>query len=357
MYVVFDSTEVWKDLLFSKTSMRVLFEYKESIGIKVALPQVVVLEAINHVREEIEAAVVANNNRISKLSKTAAISIGKMLYQRDIDKLVDEFRGKIEKVIEKKFDALIPIPEVPHENLVMRDLNRKKPFERSGKGYRDALIWESILQLGRETQDKIVFISENTKDFSEDGSGLHKDLRDDQFEAGLYRSGVDLITSVREFVSEHIIPKLPEEKRIIESFNQVSKQPFEDALIDWMYDQFYGIDIDGDEIDLEYYYEEITLTGVTQVNTMDCIESREISDTKGYLKLACEFEIDVDTTIHSSNYDSYISDNSLSWNDLDYESSYTSESIQCTVEWIIIVQVDREKGIIDSVEIESLTTA
>ena len=48
---------------------------------------------------------------------------------------------------------IIPYPSTSHKDLVSRDLARKRPFQESGKGYRDALIWESLLTICTKPND------------------------------------------------------------------------------------------------------------------------------------------------------------------------------------------------------------
>lgn len=74
---------------------------------------------------------------------------------------------------------LPPYPQTQHANLVSRCLAQKKPFSNKDKdrGYRDALIWDTIVDLVKANPDShIVFISSNTNDFSQGTNELHPDL-------------------------------------------------------------------------------------------------------------------------------------------------------------------------------------
>jgi hypothetical protein len=72
----------------------------------------------------------------------------------------------------------LPIPALPHADLVVRDLVEKKPFTASGKGYRDALIWLSFLATIDNNTTKAILVTSNTNDFgSQDKSDLHPDLK------------------------------------------------------------------------------------------------------------------------------------------------------------------------------------
>lgn len=76
---------------------------------------------------------------------------------------------------------ILPMPDVSIEELLLRDIDKRKPFSEKGKGFRDALTWESIRKLHSlkdENSSKIIFVT-NDRDFSDDGSNLHEDLRKD----------------------------------------------------------------------------------------------------------------------------------------------------------------------------------
>jgi hypothetical protein len=70
-------------------------------------------------------------------------------------------------------------PNISHAEVVTRELQRRKPFNPKGGGYRDYLIRRTVLSIAREAPDStVIFATANTKDFADEG-GLHPDLRAD----------------------------------------------------------------------------------------------------------------------------------------------------------------------------------
>ena len=110
--------------------------------------------------------------------------------------------------------CILGYPSVKHQKVVKRDLDERRPFRRvkSGSiGYRDTLIWESILDFCQRAHNdsEILFITQNTKDFSdEDGERLHADLKDDLLRKNLPGDRVTLITNPRKFLDEEILADL-----------------------------------------------------------------------------------------------------------------------------------------------------
>jgi hypothetical protein len=70
--------------------------------------------------------------------------------------------------------ATVPLPTVGHQVLLTRALESRKPFdERGGDGYRDALIWHTVLDICRECDGdtQVVFVTNNTNYFCDKDAG------------------------------------------------------------------------------------------------------------------------------------------------------------------------------------------
>ena len=71
-------------------------------------------------------------------------------------------------------------PAVSVADLLERDLDRRKPFGKDGKGFRDALLWETVKVVCAgllDPADLVLFVTANSKDFCDDTGDLHPDLR------------------------------------------------------------------------------------------------------------------------------------------------------------------------------------
>jgi len=77
--------------------------------------------------------------------------------------------------------TILPYPDVSHRDVTARALARRRPFDSLGhEGYRDALIWESVLAFARTlARERVVLVSRNSKDFADAAGDLHADLRRD----------------------------------------------------------------------------------------------------------------------------------------------------------------------------------
>lgn len=156
---------------------------------KVVFPQVVLDELLRQQRDWVKD----NHGAVAKVVDRMR---GNPIDVSDTaEKLKTSFDG-LSKQIDKSFDALkahsgvevAPIPAAPDltSRLVARDLARKRPFLEVGSegwsaGYRDAVIWETVLEcLGwLEDDEKLIFVTADKGFLTDDKKSLHADLLDD----------------------------------------------------------------------------------------------------------------------------------------------------------------------------------
>jgi hypothetical protein len=87
--------------------------------------------------------------------------------------------------------ALQPdLPAVTHGSVVTRILDRKKPSRAKDQGYRDTLLWETVKEFAAE--GRVILISGNTKDFSDEGQTLAAELVDEVVNSGFDSDRVTL---------------------------------------------------------------------------------------------------------------------------------------------------------------------
>ena len=145
---------------------------------------------------------------------------------------------------------ILDLPDVSHQTLLEADLGKRKPFDEHGKGYRDALIWHTLLEEAAKTPGQAVrFVTANTSDFcvkNDDGTTLAPTLRAQAEKAGVADIGwvpnlKDLLEELRsgvEFVSE--LPSEGKEDVLLETAYGLARSYLDD------------LDLDVDPHDLSY---------------------------------------------------------------------------------------------------------
>jgi predicted nucleic acid-binding protein len=196
MKVVIDTTVFGQGFHSRSADVRLLRNFLERTGAELYLPAIVIEEAANLVRKSMEEAntklgavrrLTGDESRYGKLELEGALKI----YPESLDALLKSMKAQI-----------LPYPSVSHPKLVERALIPNKPFVASGRGYRDTLIWFSILELARNCTTEISFISGNTDDWcqSRNELKLHGDLLKDLDAEGIDTSRFRMFDSLGDFI-------------------------------------------------------------------------------------------------------------------------------------------------------------
>jgi len=101
--------------------------------------------------------------------------------------------------------------DVPLSDIVQRCNLRRKPFgAKSDKGFKDTLLWETLLRHVVTTEQVTHLITDNHKDFAADHSGseLHSDLVDDLDRRHYSSQSVRLHKDLATFVRQEVVPLL-----------------------------------------------------------------------------------------------------------------------------------------------------
>lgn len=201
--IVLDSTVLRADYPLRRPASRAFLEGLRLVpAAQLCVPEVVVDEAENGFREELLKA----RERVARAAEELGRILGTEIAPAEtasVDDLASAYRERLLETIASVGGKVLPYPKIDHKRLVQRDLQRRKPFDAGGKGYRDALIWETVRLLGVLGPERVVFVSNNTKDFG-DGPSVHPDLHKDLMNP----HRVKLVRSLAAVNEQLIVPKL-----------------------------------------------------------------------------------------------------------------------------------------------------
>jgi len=174
MLVILDTTETYKDLLLENIAFSVIRSLVSTGLITLVVPKIVVDETINHSRKELEGAV-----KSLGIFKQLAPSLVEVLPQIDLEAYVQNYSETLSARLDELGAKQPGYDMLNVDALVTRALEGRKPFDPSGRrGFRDAIIWETVLHELNQFRQEAVLVTRNTNDFGEDG-GLASDLRSD----------------------------------------------------------------------------------------------------------------------------------------------------------------------------------
>jgi|GEM_PF-2911788 len=217
--VVLDTSVLHGDYLLEKQDLSELLDKVEKAKVTVYLPKVVLDEHISHYNIEYTASRERLKTAIERLSKLPAIDVS----QFSVPEASGSYRNLLEDIISRRNIVIVDYPDIKTKRVMERCLNRQKPFGkiREGKnidsGFKDWIIWETILNLLNSCCNRVLFVSTNHIDFAEKATGpLHKDFTDDLIAQGYSKECVEFVPSLKMasrllFGSSDIDPNLKAE--------------------------------------------------------------------------------------------------------------------------------------------------
>jgi hypothetical protein len=237
--------------------------------------EITVREHARHYQQQAPAAAAKAKASISQLSK--------LLLDKPVPAIPSlrdtvEFEPTFRKRLKELGIEVVPIPEVTHATIVDRDLGQLKPFNASGKGYRDVLIWLGFLNCLDRATEKAIFVTSNSNDFcGAGGSDLHSDLLADiqQHTPGC---SANRYASVKILVDELVKPRLKvlagEEEKTQEILNQIKAGSYKYFSLPDVVDDGL-LTFKSQEADGIFYAGDVPLEEPIWVTTVDAPENVE----------------------------------------------------------------------------------
>lgn len=309
MNIVLDTNIIFQDPRMSGPNFQILLELLKQKEIKIYLPQVVVDEVINKFKNKIQSIHDTIDKEINALQRLMADSIDPVLDEDTIDLGVQEYVDYLNSVINEYGIHIIPYPDIPHEKVAKRAMEKLKPFSNSGAGYRDCLIWESIKTL-LSLEDKvlvlpeIIFISANYKDFGVSEIDIHPDLKKQLFEEGYHQDSIGLFPSLKEFIEKRIKINLAHENRIKEIVQNNESEDFDlrSEIRESLNKDFINMEIDSYSIGLPSEFEDLTVQSYSEEFEIHDFSVKRISAEKFVFDIAISSEVYFDLFIFKMDY-------------------------------------------------------
>jgi len=163
MKIFIDTNVFYNDWFMRNANFKYLFHYISNDGHSLIISKLVIQEAENIRQRELSEAlhdIKCSINKMQKLNANILSYDAEGLGVNDYD---------LTLLIQSRADNLeiIGYDDIPHSEVVIRALNNKKPFMEGEKGYRDTLIWLSLIDYivkNNESED-VIFITQNKSDF------------------------------------------------------------------------------------------------------------------------------------------------------------------------------------------------
>lgn len=132
-------------------------------NVNIYIPEIVIRERIQQVREEVGQKVNTINETINSY-KSLLVRIGKAKTRTSLQRVL---RSQASSFIKKHKITAAPLPVVDSNNLIDRALAKRPPFNTKGAGFKDALIYLTMLHDAQISNTDIYILCSNDKGFTE----------------------------------------------------------------------------------------------------------------------------------------------------------------------------------------------
>lgn len=237
MLLLIDTNIIFNNWFLRSPQFALLANFCRNTGAKLMLPQVVIDEVDAKFKAERSKTVQSLQDvlrRCTDLSNEPIPAIAIDMNQPY--SFVDVAANHFQNVEVLSYDL------VEHAVMVKKAIAYKRPFRESEKGYRDCLMWLSVLQhlarphrrSGSMPPEHIAFINQNTSDFCDknDPTKLHQDLLAD-LDAYQIKNEISMFTSLRAFIDARVDSSLHsvEHRAFVDELDENIENAVEDGAI------------------------------------------------------------------------------------------------------------------------------
>jgi len=204
-YIFLDTNIFYNNWHLKNANFKYLFNYLENTGYKLIISELVSEEVQNIHKREFELSYNELRQAIHKIEKL--IDETNMI---DIDALPNVIYN-FKELLEEKARSVefISYEHINQREVVRRALQKIRPFQEEDKGYRDTLIWLSLLSFLSKKQIKgqVIFVTNNKSDFyNKENNNFHSDLKKDIENLNL-ECTFKTYTSLFNFIEDNIDKK------------------------------------------------------------------------------------------------------------------------------------------------------
>lgn len=173
MDVILDSNILRRHLSLRGSPIDLLIDYVTKTRSRVVLCSVVLEEARHNYRGELLERI-EKLKAVERSLRGIPTTIASLAVPNpDIEAEVNHYTHHLHTTLRTKPSEVVPYKNEYLPDLVSRAVDRRRPMQKDGQQFRDALLWLTVLDYAESCVDRrVVFVSSNSKEFA-DGPGSH----------------------------------------------------------------------------------------------------------------------------------------------------------------------------------------
>jgi hypothetical protein len=172
-FVMVDTNALMRDYLLIEANIQTFLRGCHRCHITVYFPDVVIDELVGNYEKDI-ARLRSEHGSVTR--KLRRLGIQAKTVDFNVKQETESYRTHVHQMITYHGVTLIPYPEVSPKALVRSSYSGRKPFQESGEGFKDFLVFESLKAVAAQQTGEGWFVTANSKDFCGADGQLHSDL-------------------------------------------------------------------------------------------------------------------------------------------------------------------------------------
>ncbi len=276
--IVPDANVLFTDPFFQSIAAKAIEAAGRYMDIKLTVGDITLDEVRNIFNEQLEAMV---NDIKRVVGRAEAIKletgVNKYVLGFNSKKSFEAWEERWNKI--KKESASLPYPIIDARELAQRSIQEYRPFLKGDKGYRDYLLWISILNALQADDCNYILVSNDNGFYAENSTQLHPDLEKEL--ASLKLSGrVAARKSLADVVDEFIKPQLKPDEVVAVAIESGKVNDFTDKYdqVDILiYEYLIAIEIPEEWV-RKYDYYDASFDVAEDVTFTDLVSTLELDD-------------------------------------------------------------------------------
>jgi hypothetical protein len=196
--VVLDTSAIYHDFDLTNRETSLLLQEADRHGMHIYVPEVVVQEMTAHCLDQLRKTSRDLDEAHRFLNRVLARDVPQFYRINEMSRAATAYEAGLRRRLRGLGIEILRLPSGVQlmRDLLQRERLKRKPFKPDGQGLRDALLWESALELCRREPLPLALVTGNTRDFADEATRtqLHQHLVLDLRSVGVRRS--ELYTSI-----------------------------------------------------------------------------------------------------------------------------------------------------------------
>lgn len=205
MKIILDTNSI-KDVLLKSVLLDELNARTDRLKLSIFIPEIVLIEKHRLFEEEFKSNFKSWGQSSSFFSLLNENSYSPPL---DFNEAIELYSKKLSTRLQKLNISVIETPQINTNVLLQRDINTVRPFDRRGRGFRDTLIWLSVLNEAKDNQSDIAFVTDDKIFWASYGGGvgkLHADFDKDLHDSGINGNKIRLYKNLEALIIKGVRP-------------------------------------------------------------------------------------------------------------------------------------------------------